>query len=78
MAAYLIAEVLPELMGSRTAPHAAAEMGRTIDPMRSLREACCDDLVVAFASPHHTDAMMEHLVRSLDQVWTAHKLQRAA
>jgi hypothetical protein len=39
MAAYLIAEVLPELMGSRTARHAAAEMGRTNDPMRSLREA---------------------------------------
>ncbi len=29
-------------------------------------------------SPHHTDAMMEHLVRSLDTVWTAHKLSRAA
>ena len=29
-------------------------------------------------SPMHTDAMMEHLVRALDQVWTAHHLKRAA
>jgi 5-aminolevulinate synthase len=29
-------------------------------------------------SPHHTDEMMDHLVRSLDQVWTAHRLERAA
>ncbi|HWE73692.1 MAG TPA: tetratricopeptide repeat protein [Stellaceae bacterium] len=39
MAAYLIAELLPELMGSRTARHAASEMKRTIDPTRGLREA---------------------------------------
>jgi 5-aminolevulinate synthase len=30
------------------------------------------------AGPMHTDAMMEHLVRSLDAVWTAHRLGRAA
>jgi 5-aminolevulinate synthase len=30
------------------------------------------------AGPMHTDAMMEHLVRSLDAVWTAHRLERAA
>ncbi|MBV9904788.1 MAG: 5-aminolevulinate synthase [Alphaproteobacteria bacterium] len=29
-------------------------------------------------SPMHTDVMMEHLVQALDQVWTAHKLARAA
>ena len=29
-------------------------------------------------SPMHTDAMMEQLVRALDQVWTAHHLKRAA
>jgi 5-aminolevulinate synthase len=29
-------------------------------------------------SPHHSDQMMEALVRALDQVWTAHRLQRAA
>jgi len=29
-------------------------------------------------SPHHTDEMMGALVRALDSVWTAHKLQRAA
>jgi 5-aminolevulinate synthase len=29
-------------------------------------------------SPMHTDEMMNALVRALDQVWTAHKLQRAA
>jgi 5-aminolevulinate synthase len=29
-------------------------------------------------SPMHTDAMMEHLVRALDQVWIAHHLKRAA
>lgn len=29
-------------------------------------------------SPMHTDAMMDHLVRALDQVWTAHQLKRAA
>ena len=39
MAAYLIAELLPDLMGSRTARHAASGMGRAIDPGRGLREA---------------------------------------
>ncbi|MGN6517702.1 MAG: 5-aminolevulinate synthase [Rhizomicrobium sp.] len=29
-------------------------------------------------SPMHTDAMMEQLVRALDQVWTVHRLKRAA
>ena len=29
-------------------------------------------------SPMHTDEMMDTLVRALDQVWTAHKLKRAA
>jgi len=29
-------------------------------------------------SPLHTDEMMEILVRALDQVWTAHRLKRAA
>ncbi|HVP83760.1 MAG TPA: 5-aminolevulinate synthase [Rhizomicrobium sp.] len=29
-------------------------------------------------SPMHTDEMMKHLVESLDQVWTAHRLNRAA
>ena len=29
-------------------------------------------------SPMHTDAMMEHLVRALDEVWTSHQLKRAA
>ncbi len=29
-------------------------------------------------SPHHTDEMMFALVRALDAVWTAHRLQRAA
>ncbi len=29
-------------------------------------------------SPNHTDAMMETLVSALDQVWTAHRLKRAA
>jgi 5-aminolevulinate synthase len=29
-------------------------------------------------SPMHTDAMMEQLVRALDQVWTSHQLKRAA
>ena len=29
-------------------------------------------------SPMHTDAMMEQLVRALDQVWVAHHLKRAA
>jgi 5-aminolevulinate synthase len=29
-------------------------------------------------SPNHTDEMIEALVRALDQVWTAHKLARAA
>jgi 5-aminolevulinate synthase len=29
-------------------------------------------------SPHHTDDMMEALVRALDAVWTAHRLKRAA
>ena len=39
MAAYLLAEVLPELMGSRTARQAASGVGRAIDPGRGLREA---------------------------------------
>jgi 5-aminolevulinate synthase len=29
-------------------------------------------------SPHHTDEMMDALVAALDQVWTAHRLDRAA
>lgn len=29
-------------------------------------------------SPNHTDAMMDDLVRALDAVWTAHRLDRAA
>jgi len=29
-------------------------------------------------SPVHTDEMMEALVRALDEVWTAHRLRRAA
>jgi 5-aminolevulinate synthase len=29
-------------------------------------------------SPMHTDAMMEQLVRALDEVWVAHHLKRAA
>jgi 5-aminolevulinate synthase len=29
-------------------------------------------------SPHHTDEMMDTLVKALDQVWTAHRLDRAA
>jgi 5-aminolevulinate synthase len=29
-------------------------------------------------SPHHSDQLMQALVRALDCVWTAHKLQRAA
>ena len=29
-------------------------------------------------TPFHTDAMMKDLVRALDQVWTAHRLSRAA
>ena len=29
-------------------------------------------------SPHHTDEMMDRLVAALDQVWTAHRLDRAA
>ena len=28
--------------------------------------------------PVHTDAMMEELVAALDQVWTAHRIKRAA
>jgi hypothetical protein len=39
MAVYLIAEVLPEFTGSRTACQAASGMGRAIDPGRDLREA---------------------------------------
>lgn len=39
MAAYLIAEFLPDLMGSRTARYAASGVGRAIDPGRGLREA---------------------------------------
>lgn len=39
MAAYLVAEVLPELMGSRRARQAASGMGRAINPERGLREA---------------------------------------
>jgi 5-aminolevulinate synthase len=30
------------------------------------------------ASPAHTDAMMDTLVAAVDQVWTAHRLSRAA
>jgi len=29
-------------------------------------------------SPNHTDEMMDALVRALDKVWTAHRLDRAA
>jgi 5-aminolevulinate synthase len=29
-------------------------------------------------SPFHTDRMMEELIRALDEVWTAHRLKRAA
>jgi 5-aminolevulinate synthase len=29
-------------------------------------------------SPMHTDEMMKTLVETLDQVWTAHRLGRAA
>lgn len=39
MAAYFFAEILPELMGGRTARRAASGMARAIDPGRGLREA---------------------------------------
>ena len=39
MAAYFLAEILPELMHSRGARQAASGMGRVIDPGRGLREA---------------------------------------
>ena len=39
MAAYLLAEILPELMGSRTARRAAARVEKTVNPGRRLREA---------------------------------------
>jgi len=29
-------------------------------------------------SPAHSEAMLYDLVRALDQVWTAHRLKRAA
>jgi hypothetical protein len=39
MLAYLLAEVLPEMFGSRTARSAARGLGRAIDPNRDLRAA---------------------------------------
>jgi hypothetical protein len=39
MAAYFLAEILPELMGSRSARQAASGVGRAIDPGRGLRQA---------------------------------------
>jgi hypothetical protein len=39
MAAYFLAEILPELMHSRSARRAASGMGRAIDPGRGLRDA---------------------------------------
>ena len=39
MAAYFLAEILPELLHSRTARQAASGMARTIDPGKDLREA---------------------------------------
>jgi hypothetical protein len=39
MAVYFFAEILPELMGSRTTRRAASGIGRAIDPGRGLREA---------------------------------------
>jgi hypothetical protein len=39
MAAYFVAEILPELMGSRSTRRAVAGLGRAIDPGRGLREA---------------------------------------
>jgi len=39
MAAYFLAEILPGLMGSRSARRAASGVGRAIDPGRGLREA---------------------------------------
>lgn len=40
--AYLIAEVLPELFGGRTARRAKAGIGRMIDPNRDLRRATAE------------------------------------
>jgi len=37
--AYLVVEILPELMGSRTARRAASDVRRTLDPQRDLRNA---------------------------------------
>jgi hypothetical protein len=42
MAAYFIAEMLPDLMNSRHARQAASGMARAIDPGRNLREALRD------------------------------------
>ncbi len=39
MAAYFLAEILPELIGSRSTRRAASGIGRAIDPGRGLREA---------------------------------------
>lgn len=39
IAVYLVAEVLPELSGSRAARQTASGLGRMLDPGRSLREA---------------------------------------
>ena len=39
MAIYFFAEILPELMGGRTARRAASGMAQALDPGRSLREA---------------------------------------
>ena len=39
MAAYFFAEILPELMGGRTARRAASGMAQALDPGRNLREA---------------------------------------
>lgn len=37
--AYFVVEILPELMGSRTAKRAASGLRKTVDPHRDLREA---------------------------------------
>jgi hypothetical protein len=39
MLAYFVVEVLPELMGTRTARSAVAGVGRALDPGRAVREA---------------------------------------
>lgn len=39
MLAYFVVEVLPELMGTRTARSAVAGMGRALDPGKTVREA---------------------------------------